>query len=159
MLVATQQSSAKYDKQTESYNIMVSYNTTDVSPFCHTESTTTEFGSEALTNWAIRSWVQLALRANFAQLLFHLLLSVRFHFGYCLRQSSPLFNRSFVEVILQWLKLPFYITTCCGEVPRLIRCPLKTFHYMRLWVNWALRVLIKPSFILRKGILFSRHWH
>ena len=37
------------------------------------EPTTTEFHSDALTNWAIRSWVQLALRANFVQLLqFHL---------------------------------------------------------------------------------------
>ena len=50
MLVATQQSSAKYDTQTESYNIKVSYNTTDVSPLSHTEPTTTEFRSEALTN-------------------------------------------------------------------------------------------------------------
>ena len=37
------------------------------------EPTTTEFCSEALTDWAIRPWVQLALRANFVQLLqFHL---------------------------------------------------------------------------------------
>ena len=34
--------------------------------------TTTEFRSDALTNWAIRSWVQFTLRANFVQLLqFH----------------------------------------------------------------------------------------
>ena len=33
---------------------------------------TTEFCSDALTNWAITPWVQLALRANFVQLLlFH----------------------------------------------------------------------------------------
>ena len=37
------------------------------------ESTTTEFRSDAPTDWAIRPWVQLALRANFVQLLqFHL---------------------------------------------------------------------------------------
>ena len=37
------------------------------------QPTTTEFRSEALTNWAIRPWVQLTLRANFVQLLqFHL---------------------------------------------------------------------------------------
>ena len=36
------------------------------------EPTTTEFHSDALTDWTIRSWVQLALRANFVQLLqFH----------------------------------------------------------------------------------------
>ena len=34
---------------------------------------TTEFSSESLSDWAIRPWVQLALRANFVQLLqFHL---------------------------------------------------------------------------------------
>ena len=31
--------------------------------------TTTEFCSDALTDWAIKPWVQLALRANFVQLL------------------------------------------------------------------------------------------
>ena len=37
------------------------------------EPTTTEFRSDALTDWAIRPWVQLTLRANFVQLLqFHL---------------------------------------------------------------------------------------
>ena len=35
--------------------------------------TTTEFRSEALSDWAIKPWVQLTLRANFVQLLqFHL---------------------------------------------------------------------------------------
>ena len=33
------------------------------------EPTTTEFHSDALTNWAIRLWVQLRLRTNFVQLL------------------------------------------------------------------------------------------
>ena len=38
------------------------------------EPTTTEICSDAPTNWAIKPWVQLALRANFVQLLlFHLL--------------------------------------------------------------------------------------
>ena len=37
------------------------------------EPTTTEFRSDVLTDWAIRPWVQLTLRANFVQLLqFHL---------------------------------------------------------------------------------------
>ena len=44
------------------------------------EPTTTEFRSNTLTNWAIKPWVQLALRANFVQLLqFYLLFSVRSH--------------------------------------------------------------------------------
>ena len=60
------------------------------------ESTTTELYSDALTDWAIRPWVQLAFRANFVQLLpFHRLLSVTFHFGYCLRQPPRLFWSKF----------------------------------------------------------------
>ena len=52
------------------------------------EPTTTEFRSDALSDWAIRPWVQLALRANFLQLLqFHHFFSVTFHSGYCLRQK------------------------------------------------------------------------
>ena len=62
------------------------------------EPTTTEFHSDALTDWAIRPWVQLALRANSVQLFqFHLLFSVRFHFGYSLCQLPPLFNQSRVN--------------------------------------------------------------
>ena len=60
------------------------------------EPTTTEFHSDALTVWAIRPWVQLALRANFVELLeFHRLFSVTFHFSYCLRQSPRLFESKF----------------------------------------------------------------
>ena len=47
------------------------------------ESTATDFRSDTLTDWAIRSWLQLALRTNFVQLLqFHLCSMFRFHFGY-----------------------------------------------------------------------------
>ena len=60
------------------------------------EHTTTGFRSDALTNWAIRPWFQLALRANFVQLLrFHRLFSVTFHFGYCLHQSPRSFSSNF----------------------------------------------------------------
>ena len=64
------------------------------------EPMTTEFRSDALTDWAFRPWVQLALRANFVQLSqFHRLFSVIFHFSSCLHQSPRLFNRNFLEVI------------------------------------------------------------
>ena len=57
------------------------------------EPTTTEFRSDALTDSAIRHWVQLTLTANFVQLLqFHRLFSVTFHFGYCLHHSPRLFE-------------------------------------------------------------------
>ena len=60
------------------------------------EHTTTKFLSDVLTNWTIRSWVQLALRANFVQLLqFHCLFSVMFRFGLCLRQWPRLFELTF----------------------------------------------------------------
>ena len=70
--------------------------------------TTTEFHSDALTDWAFRSWVQLAIRANFVQLLqFHRLFSVGFHFGYCLRESSRLFSSKFSWVnhmsVAEWI--------------------------------------------------------
>ena len=56
------------------------------------ESTTTEFRSDATTDGAIKPLVQFKLRANFVQLLqFQCLFSVRFHFGYCLRQSPCFF--------------------------------------------------------------------
>ena len=55
------------------------------------EPTTTEFRSDALTDWAIRLWVQLALRTNFVeQLQFDRLFSVTFHFG-CLPWSVATF--------------------------------------------------------------------
>ena len=58
------------------------------------EPTTTEFRSDALTDWAIRPRVQLALRANVVQpLQFHGLFSVAFHFGYYFGQS-PRFLKS-----------------------------------------------------------------
>ena len=44
------------------------------------EPTTTEFRSDALTDWAIRPWVQLALRANFVQLLQFYLFVQRWRF-------------------------------------------------------------------------------
>ena len=63
------------------------------------EPTTTEFRSDALTDWVIRPWVQLALRANFVQLLqFHGLFTVTFHFGCCHRQSPRLFYSNYIYV-------------------------------------------------------------
>ena len=63
------------------------------------EPTTTEFHSDALTDWAIRPWVQLTLSANFVQLLqFHRLVNVTFHFGYCLRQSPRFCFEQFLQL-------------------------------------------------------------
>ena len=55
-----------------------------------------EFHSDALTDWAIRPWAQLALKADFVQpLQFHRLFSVRFHFSYCLCQLPHLIGLGF----------------------------------------------------------------
>ena len=65
------------------------------------EPTATEFRSDALTDWAIRPWVRLALRAKFVQLLqFHGLFSVRFHFGNCLWHRHVYLNWNFLEYSL-----------------------------------------------------------
>ena len=46
------------------------------------EPTTTEFHSVTLSHWTIGSWIVLALRGNFAQLLqFHRMFSVTFYLG------------------------------------------------------------------------------
>ena len=60
------------------------------------EPRTAEFRSDALTDWAIRPWVQLTLRASFVQLIqFHCWFSVMIHFGYCFHQSPGLFEFKF----------------------------------------------------------------
>ena len=56
------------------------------------EPTITEFRSDALTDWTITSWAQLAFRAIFIQLLqFHRLSSVTFQIG-CLTLSVGTFT-------------------------------------------------------------------
>ena len=65
------------------------------------ETTTTEFRSDSLTDWAIRPWVQLALRANFVQLLqFHLFVQCsRFIFVFAFVSRHICFKRSLAKVI------------------------------------------------------------
>ena len=62
------------------------------------EPSTTKFRSDALIDGAVRSWVQLAPRANFIQpLQFHCLFSVTFHFGcFAFVSRHVYFNRSFL---------------------------------------------------------------
>ena len=56
------------------------------------EPSTTAFRSDALTDWAIRQWVQLALRVSLVRLLqFHCLFNVTFHFGYFVCESPHFF--------------------------------------------------------------------
>ena len=64
------------------------------------EPMTTDFRSDALTDWALRPWVQFEFRAKFIQLhQFHRLFSVQFHYGSCLRQSPGFI---LIEILLRW---------------------------------------------------------
>ena len=72
------------------------------------EPTTTEFCSDALTDWAIRPWVQLALRANFVQLLqFHLFVQCsRFISVFAIVSRHICFKRSLSQVMMlvaEWI--------------------------------------------------------
>ena len=72
------------------------------------EPTTTEFGSEALTDWALRPWVQLTLRANVVQLLqFHLfVLCSRFISLFTLARHDLWFKPNLLLVIMlkaEWI--------------------------------------------------------
>ena len=52
-------------------------------PWVVFEPTIPEFRSDPLTDWALSPWVQLALTANFVQLLqFYLIFSIRLHFKF-----------------------------------------------------------------------------
>ena len=65
------------------------------------EPTITEFRSDTLTDWGIRPWVQLALRANLVQLLqFHLFVQCsRFILVFAFVSRHICFKRSLVQVI------------------------------------------------------------
>ena len=65
------------------------------------EPTTTEFRSDALTDWAIRPWVQLTFRANFVQLLqFHLLFQCsQFILAIAFVSRHICFKRNLAQVI------------------------------------------------------------
>ena len=72
------------------------------------ESTTTEFCSDAWTNWAIRPWVQLALRANFVQLLqFHLFVQCsHFILAIAFISHHSCFKRNltqFIMLVAEWI--------------------------------------------------------
>ena len=75
------------------------------------EPTTTEFRSDALTDWAIRPWVQFAVRANFVQLLhFHLFVQCsRFISAIALISHHVCFNLSLLEVITWKQRNEWYI--------------------------------------------------
>ena len=102
------------------------------------EPTTTEFRSEALTDWAIRPWAQLALRANFEQLLqFHLFVKCS-HFISAIAFVSRhiCFKRNLAQVI-----------TLVAEITLVIYESLKNSKYNHIvpWKKkspWFLRMCV-----------------
>ena len=79
------------------------------------EPTTTKFRSDALTDWATRPWVQLALSANFVQLLqFHLVVQFSFFILAVAFVSRHIcFKRNLAQVITvaaEWLIHMVFIT-------------------------------------------------
>ena len=78
------------------------------------EPTTTEFHSDTLTNWSIRPWVQLALRANFVQLLqFHLFVQCsRFILAIAFVSRHICFKQNLAQVIMlvaEWIEFSLNI--------------------------------------------------
>ena len=72
------------------------------------EPTTNEFRSEALTDWAIRPWLQFVLRANFVQLFqFHLLVQCsRFISVIAFVSHYICFKRNLAQIIMlaaEWI--------------------------------------------------------
>ena len=120
------------------------------------EPTTTEFRSDALTDWVIRPWVKLALRANFVQLLqFHRLFSVTFQFGYCLRQSPRFFSSNF------WIYIYIctYICICTG----LSAYPQKhqpSLFFAKPLINHKIVIIsqFKFLFVTEKNIFVYEHF-
>ena len=68
------------------------------------EPTTTEFRSDALTDWAIRPWIQLALRANFVQLLqFHLFVECSRSISAITSVSCHIFFKQNLAQVITWV--------------------------------------------------------
>ena len=126
------------------------------------ELMTIEFCSDTLTNWAIRSWVQMALRANFLQLLqFHCLFSARFHFGYWLHQLPCLywnkFNQKFswgnyvsvhayIDSSYLSIYLPIYISTDLS---------IYLHTYLSIYLSIHLSICLSIYIYIYKGSIYN----
>ena len=131
------------------------------------EPTTTEFGSEALTDWALRPWVQLTLRANVVQLLqFHLfVLCSRFISLFTLARHDLWFKPNLLLVIM--LKAE-WIDSYGSHHWRIFRSSYTNFRWVRFEPNttdfesdvltdWAIRrwvqLALRTSFVQLSNFL------
>ena len=79
------------------------------------ELTTTEFRSDALTNWAIRPWAQLALRANFVYIYIYIYIYICIYIkflNYCKRIIFKCFRIHYFFETLIFLNRQFCV--CVG---------------------------------------------
>ena len=82
-------------------------------PWVGFEPTTTGFHLDALTDWAIRPWVQLAIRANFVQLLqFHYLFSITLHILYTIYILFNVQYTAYVHIQYMYIYIHIYIYVC-----------------------------------------------
>ena len=136
---------------------------------------TIEFRSDALTNWAIRPWVQLALRANFLQSLqFYLFVQCsRFISVFALVSRHICFNRSLAQVITlvaEWIdtygihhwrifRSSYRKLAWVGFEPTTteFRSDAPTDWAIRQWVQLALRANFAQPLQFHLFSLFSIH--
>ena len=96
------------------------------------ELTTTKFRSDALTDWAIRPWVQLTLRGHFVQLL-----QFQCHISFWL----------FVFLLLFFLINAFVITICLSFLRTI--CIFHVFGVF-MFIDYLVLVFFELKFKLKK---------
>ena len=107
------------------------------------EPTTTEFRSDALTDWAIRPWVQLALRANFVQLLqFHLFVQFSRFISAIAFVSRRICFKPNLALVITWVQrneLIHLVFTICIPSLKAIRemAYIKTIVLLWMKVNFV----------------------
>ena len=129
------------------------------------EPTTTEFRSDALTDWAIRPWVQLALRAKFIQLL-----HIYIHIYMYLFIWYMITDRKIFYILLFWIECSTLVLFC-----PFIRHPLSKFtlrpwfkshfcskqgsHIFLLFVSWIVVLIsmfgLSKSFFDNSNLIIS----
>ena len=103
------------------------------------EPTTTEFRSDAVTNWAIRPWVQRVFRANIAQVIqFHLFVQFS-HFIWTIVFVSChiCFKRNLAQVITlagEWLIHMVFATEGFTYIDTCIHIQIYVYKYIYIYI-------------------------
>ena len=118
------------------------------------EPTTTEFNSDAVTNWVIWRWVQITFKANFVQLL-------QFHFFVQRQISFFLLLSSVATVILIFVAALYIYIYICIYIYKLYIFHIYIYIYyiyiyicIYNWYNWyTLLFLFRPWSLCNAVIL------